>query len=1014
MNVSAPFINRPIATTLLAIGIVLSGILSFYLLPVASLPQIEFPAIMIQASLPGASSEVMSASVATPIVKQLTRIAGINEMTANSMLGTSSIAVQFDLSRNIDGAARDVQAAINASMSDLPANMTSNPTYRKINPADYPILILALTSDSYKMSTVYDYASTMLQQEISHIHGVGQVMIGGSSPPAIRIEVNPNILNSYGLALTDITAALRTTNISMAVGEITQDLKHSYITINSQISEVKDYANLIIGYHNGRVVRISDVAKITESMQNVRTYALFNGKPTVAMIIYKEPGANVLETVVRIKNAIPKLKQIIPVGINIDIIIDRTTTIEASLRDVEKTLVLAIILVIIVVYGFLRSVRATIIPAIAMALSLLGTFVVMKLCGFSLNNLSLMALIIATGFVVDDAIVVLENISRYIEIGMKPLEASLKGTEEMGFTVTSMSISLIAVFIPILCMGGIIGRLFQEFAITLSVAILISLLVSLTLTPVMCSRILKPLKAKEYGISIQEYYKLSLEKVISHKKTTLLLVLGAICLNIYLFIIVPKGLFPQQDTGRITGSILTDQNTSFQSLSKQLEICVDIIKNCPEVKNVAAVIGLNNNTTNSGSIFIALQPLGIRTISADEVIKKLRKALSVMSSATIYMQSSQDIILSAKQGNAQFQYTVSANTIQDANHYAPIIMEEFKKISGVIDINSDQKNHGLQSYIKIDYNKAASLGITAQDIDNTLYSAFGQMLSSMIYKDLSQYYVVLEVASEYLQRPESLDLIYVKSSKNDLVPLSSFAHFGKSETLLAVNQEGLAPSATLSFNILPGFALGDIVKSIDKIMHSLSLPLSIQGNFSGTAQAFQASLKNEPYLILFALFAVYIVLGILYESLLHPVTIISTLPSAGVGALIALMLTKTDLSVIAMIGIILLIGLVKKNAIMMIDVVLEIKKAKQISSEKAIIEAATLRFRPIMMTSMTALFTAIPLALGTGDGAEMRQPLGITIIGGLLIGQLITIYTTPVIYLAMENLKSIFKNRVES
>ena len=1010
MNISAPFINRPIATTLLSVGLILAGMLGFYLLPVAPLPQVSFPTISVQASLPGASPEIMATSVATPIERQLARIAGITDMTSSSSLGSTRIIIQFDLARDIDGAARDVQAAINAATGDLPANLPSKPIYRKVNPSDAPIMIIALTSDVSTIDAIYDYTSTELQQRVLQIDGVGQVIVGGSSLPAVRVELNPHALNKYGIPLTKVKTTIASANTNVAMGQIANDTTSSSIVVNDQLFLAREYQKLIISYKDGNAVRLSDVAEVTDSVQDIRNGGSLNGKQAVALVIFKEPNANIIETVEKIQAAIPLLQSMIPANIKMDVVMDRTTTIRASLRDTEKTLVLSVIFVIIVVYAFLGSVRAMLIPSIAMIASLLGTFAVMQLLDFSLNNLSLMALTIATGFVVDDAIVVLENISRYIEMGMKPKEAALKGAKEIGFTVTSISISLIAVFIPILCMSGIVGRLFHEFAVTLSIAIAISLVISLTLTPMMCSTLLQNADKTALDVvqnttwiaRLKNIYASTLLIALAHQKTMLLLTVGTMCLSVFLFMIVPKGFFPQQDTGRIMGTVITDQDTSFQALQKKFVTFIDIIKEDAAVENVVGFIG--SGSVNSGSVFISLKNLNERKISADEVIGRLRKKLMHIAGATLYMQSAQDLVIGARQGNAQFQYTISADSIEEVNKYAPLIMNKISTLQGITDLNNDQRNRGLQSYVNVDYDQAARLGVTAEDIDKTLYGAFGQSLVSTMYRDKNQYYVVMEVEPRYWQSPEILTSIYVPSANSTLVPLSSFAKFDISQSLLSLNHQGLTPSATLSFNLSPKVSLGNVVDIITAVVKELRLPISVQSAFRGTADAFKASLQNEPYLIIASLVTVYIVLGMLYESIIHPITIISSLPSAGVGALLALLLTGTDLTVIAIIGIILLIGIVKKNAIMMIDFVLETKKHENISSHDAVFYAAVLRFRPIMMTTATALLGALPLALSSGVGAEMRQPLGIAIIGGLIFSQMLTLYTTPVIYMLMERL----------
>ncbi len=1014
MNLSSPFINRPIATTLLSIGLALTGILAFNLLPVSSLPQVEFPTIMIQSALPGASPEIMASSVATPLEKSLSRIAGITDMTSNSILGFTTIIIQFDLSHNIDGAAREVQAAINAAASNLPANLPSPPTYRKVNPADFPILILALTSDHHSVEAMYDAASTILQQKLLQVNGVGQVLLGGSSLPAVRIELNPTKLNKYGISLNDIINAVNANNINLAKGQLTDGTNTYTLMTNDRLTKAKDFTSIIIRYNNGNPVRLSDVAEVIDSAQYLRNAGFFNGKPAIALAIFKQPGANVIQTVSNIKKIFPELSSTIKAGININIVMDRTLTIHASLRNVEMTLLTSMIFVILVVYVFLGNIRSMIIPSVALTLSILGTFVVMWLYGMSLNILSLMALTISTGFVVDDAIVVLENITRYLEKGMQPKEAALKGAAEIGFTVTSISISLIAVFIPILCMGGLIGRLFREFAITLSTAILVSLLISITLTPTMCAYLLKP-KVKEKDSSFKKIfdrlkvqYAAGLNIALNYSKITGLIVVCTIALSIGLFIIVPKGFFPQQDTGLIVSSIVTDQNSSFSLLEKKLHTFMDIVQQDPRVQNVAGFA----STANSGTMFTALVPLEKRKISSDAVIAILRNKLSNIPGATLYMQSAQDLVIGGRPGTAQFQYTISADNVENVNYYAEDIMKKLSGFPYIQDLNSDQRNHGLQVYVKVDYNRAASLGVTAQQVDTALYGAFGQSLISQIYTSMNQYYVVMEFAAKYLEHPEMLNQLYVSNIHGNLVPLSLFASFSESNTLLAINHQGWSPSATLSFNLLPGVPLGNAVNIINKVVGEMTLPTSVQGEFRGTAQVFQASLKNEPYLILAALVAVYIVLGMLYESLIHPITIISTLPSAGVGALLALFISNIDLSVIALIGIILLIGIVKKNAIMMIDFVISINRDEHTSPRSAIYEAANLRFRPIMMTTMAAMLGAVPMAFGTGVGSEMQRPLGIAIIGGLIVSQMLTLFTTPAVYLIVEEYKNFFQRKI--
>ncbi len=1001
MNISAPFIARPVATTLVAIAIALAGMLSFYVLPVAPMPQIEFPTITVQASLPGASPEIMATSVATPLERHLTRIAGITEMTSSSTLGSARVVVQFDLSRDINGAARDVQAAINASADDLPANLPTHPTYRKANPADAPIMIIALTSDIYDRAVMYDVASTILQQTISKVSGVGQVTIGGGSLPAVRVELNPMELNKYGLGIDEIGKTIRANNVNSASGQLSHGEFVSNLKLNSQLLTAEQYRPMIVSYKNGQTIRLSDVAEVVDSVQDLRNAGMLNGKTGISIIIFKEPGANVINTVDNVRNIMPQLKEMIKPGIDMHLVLDRTVTIRAALHDVELTLIMSVIFVICVVYASLRNVRATMIPGTAMVLSLLGTFCGIYLAGFSLNTLSLMALTISTGFVIDDAIVVLENISRYIEGGMKPKEAALKGTEEIGFTILSISISLIAVFIPILCMGGIVGKIFNEFAFTLAMSIFISMLISLTITPMMCAFLLESGTVKTKSVvKATRFYEHSLKLVLNKGKFALLATLLTIIISVLLYIEIPKGFFPQQDTGRIVVSMVSDQDISFQLLKKKFEKVMATIQQDPDIENVVGFIGGSN--VNSGTLFIILKGIGIRKVTADAVINRLRPKLSNIPGTSIYMQSPQDISVGGRQANAQFQYTISADSIHDVQVYSQKIMQQLANQNGIADINSDQRDKGRQITVKLDYDAAASYHVTAAQVDKALYAAFGQSLVSTTYTVLNQYYVVLEVAPKYWQNPDILRDMYVLNSNGVLVPLASFASFEPTSTLLSVNHQGLSPSATLSFNLMPNVALGDAVAQVTDEVKNMRLPNTVQCIFRGTAEAFQSSLKNEPYLVLAAIISVYLVLGMLYENLIHPITILSTIPSAGVGALLALICTRTEFTVIALIGIILLIGIVKKNAIMMIDFALYIKKTGQESSREAIYNAALLRFRPIMMTTLAALLGALPLAFGSGVGSEFRKPLGISIIGGLIISQMLTLYTTPVVYLAME------------
>lgn len=1018
MNLSLVFIQRPIATTLLTLGLALAGILAFNLLPVAPLPQIDFPTILVQAALPGGSPEVMATSVATPLERQLGRIAGITQLTSVSMLGQTSVVMQFDLSRNIDGAARDVQAAINASLSQLPPTLINNPTYRKVNPADAPIMLMALTSEQYTIGQMYDVASTVLQQRILRIEGIGQVNVGGGSLPAVRIELNPHALNNYGLSVSDAAQAVIAANTIGATGNIVSNQgTQSLIRTNDQLSQAVEYAPLIISYQNNAAVRVSDVADVVDSVADIHNAGLANGKPAILLVIYKQPGANVINTVDYVKKIMPELKHLIPQGVNLDILMDRTTTIRTSLHDVELTLVIAMLLVVLVAYLFLNSISAMLIPGITVPLSLLGTFMVMRLLDYSLDNLSLMALTISTGFVVDDAVVVLENISRHLSLGKNAIQAATDGAKEIGFTVLSMSLSLIAVFIPILFMGGIVGRLFREFMMTLSIAIVISLVISLTLTPMMCSRMLQeeqhhPNAFMRFIEWLRDQYGKSLLWALEHSSLVLFSGLITVIITLVLFVVVPKGFFPQQDSERVVASLRADQNISFQAMKRKMAEFVSVIQQDPDVDNVAAFIGSGGpggNTVNTGSLFILLKPSDKRHLSTDAIIKRLRQQLSSITGATLYMQSSQDLSIGGRQSGAQFQYTITAANLKDLNEWTPKIMEQLTRIPGISDLNSDQLDHGLQVYVDVDRDRASSLGLSMAAIDAVLYSAFGQQQISTIYRPMNQYKVVMEVAPQYAQYPSTLDLVYVTSNQGNEVPLSAFSQFKPGFTLLSVNHQSQTPSATISFNLIPGTSLGAAVNKINAMVAAMDLPPTMRGSFQGTAQAFQQSFANELYLILAALFAVYVVLGMLYESLVHPLTILSTLPSAGVGALLALLLCRIDLSLIAFIGIILLIGIVKKNAIMMIDFALDAERLAHKSSREAIFNACLLRFRPILMTTMAALLGAVPLIVGFGVGSELRRPLGVAIVGGLIVSQILTLYTTPVIYLSLGRLSQRFK-----
>jgi multidrug efflux pump len=1076
MNLSEPFIRRPVATTLLTLGIALAGALAYFKLPVSPLPQVDFPTISVSATMAGASPDVMAATVATPLERHLGQIADVTEMTSSSSTGSSRVTLQFGLNRSIDGAARDVEAAINAARADLPTALRSNPTYHKVNPADAPIMILTLTSPTLTTGQLYDSADTILSQKLSQVSGIGQVQIGGSSLPAVRVELNPTVLFKYGIGLEDVRAALASANANTPKGSIDVGGERYQLYTNDQASKAAQYQNLIVAYRNNAAVRLSDVATIEDSVENVRNLGLANGKPAVLVILYRQPGANIIETVDRVRALIPALKASIPSTIDLAVAIDRTTTIRGSLQAVKVTLLIAIALVVMVVFLFLRNGRATMVPAVAVPISLLGTFGVMYLLGYSLDNLSLMALIIATGFVVDDAIVVLENITRHMEAGVPRFEAALQGAREVGFTVLSMSLSLVAVFIPILLMGGLVGRLFREFSITLSVAVLISLVISLTTTPMLCSRFIRVIKPEEQGRlfhasergfeAVLRVYGRSLRWALRNGPPLMLLLLAIVAFNIYLYWDIPKGFFPQQDTGRLTGGIQADQSISFQAMEKKLREFIKLVQADPAVDTVVGFTGggsQGGGQTNGGFVFISLKPKSERKLSADEVIARLRPKLTQVAGARLFLQSVQDIRVGGRQSNAQYQYTLQGNDVQELYTWAPKLADALGHVSVLTDVNSDQQQNGQEIDIGVDRDTASRLQLNPASIDNTLYDAFGQRDVSTIYNALNQYHVVMEVAPEYWQSPETLNNLWISTAGGTvggtestnavagtvtstatastntaaalatntainqatnalantgrgsvstgsadstaveaMVPLAAFAGHAPGTTPLAVNHQGTFVATTISFNLAPNASLSQATAAIAQASAQIGMPADIHGSFAGTAATYQSSLSSEPLLILTALLAVYIVLGILYESYIHPITILSTLPSAGTGALLALRLFGAEFSIIALIGVILLIGIVKKNAIMMIDFALEVQRHQHVAPTEAIYQASLMRFRPIMMTTMAAMLGALPLAFGTGEGAELRQPLGISIVGGLIVSQMLTLYTTPVIYVYLD------------
>jgi len=1019
MNPSATFIARPVACTLLTAGIVLAGIIAFQHLPVAPLPSVAFPTIAVHASLPGASPETMAATVATPLERALGQIAGITEMTSSSSLGSTFIVLQFDLSRNIDGAARDVQAAINNARTLLPTGMPSSPGYWKRNPADAPVIILSLTSETMTRGQMYDVADTILAQKILQVQGVGEVDIGGGSQPAVRVELNPAVLDRQGIPTEQVRAAITSTNVNRPKGFIEAGDRRWQIGANDQAKVAREYRPIVVAYRNGAAVRLDDVSEVVDSVQDVRNAGLSNGKPAVLIIVTRQPDANIIETVDHIKALLPHLRASIPAAIDINVVMDRTLTIRASLHEVERTLLISVALVIMVVFVFLRRASATLIPAVAVPVSLIGTFGVMYLLGFSLDNLSLMALTVATGFVVDDAVVVLENVTRHLEAGVPPREAALRGSREVGFTVLSMSLSLIAVFIPILLMGGIMGRLFREFAVTLSVAILISLVIALTTTPMMCAHVLKAsppdprapgrfrrlsATAAHLFDSTLDAYRRSLGWAMGHGRLMMLVLLGTVLLNGYLYVVVPKTFFPQQDTGRVFGNIQGDQAISFLAMRDKLKVFMQIVEADPAVD---AVVGFTNSgRSNSARMFLSLKPKSQRKESADQVIARLRKKTAHVAGATLYLQSAQDVGLGGRASNAQFQYTLQADDLDELRAWEPKVRQAMSRIPELTDVNTDAQDRGASSYLDIDRDAASRLGVTMASIDTTLNNLFGQRQVSTIFNPMNQYRVVMEAAAANLLSPQSLQGVYVPGTAADgstsMVPLTAIAHVESRQVALSVNHQGPFAASTISFGLPPGVSFSQATAAIEKAIGHLAMPSSVHGSFQGAAKVFQDSLSNQPLLILTALIAVYIVLGMLYESYVHPLTILSTLPSAGVGALLALLATGTEFSIIALIGVVLLIGIVKKNAIMMVDFAIDSQRRHGTPPQVAIVDACIHRFRPIMMTTMAALFGALPLAFGNGDGAELRHPLGISIAGGLIVSQLLTLYTTPLVYVYLD------------
>lgn len=1021
MNFSTIFINRPVATTLLTLAIALAGILAFFQLPVAPIPQVDFPTIGVNTSMPGANPEVMAATVATPLERTLGRIAGVTEMTSTSSFGSVGITLQFDLSRDIDGAARDVQAAINAAGSLLPSDLPSRPKYNKSNPADAPIMLFAMTSETLSRGQLYDIASTILAQKISQIDGVGQVNIGGSSLPAVRVELNPLALAKYGVSFADVRTALANTNVNRPKGSLSDDEQDWQIAVNDQAKKASDYVSLIVAYRNGAPVHLTDVGQVLDSSEDLRSAGYLNGKKAVVLVVYKQADANIIATVDAVKGLLPQLQAAIPAAVNLSVAMDRSLTIRASLREVEHSLLIAIGLVIVVVFVFLRNIRASIIPIITVPMSLIGTFAAMYLLDYSLDNLSLMALTVATGFVVDDAIVVLENTSRYLEQGLPARKAALKGVQEVGFTVLTMSLSLIAVFIPILFMGGMVGRMFQEFAVTLSVAVGVSLVLSLTTAPMLCALLLKPSEPSNKGNTqpatlLSGFYERSLNWALRHSRVMIILLAATIGFNVYLYSIVPKGFFPTQDTGRLAGSIQADQGISSHALQEKLAAFVKMLSDDPEVANVVGFTGSSGGggqrLSNNGQVFVILKSLEERQLNVEQLLERLRAKSAAIAGAKLFLKPAQELRVGGRVSASLFEYTLEADNLEELKTWTPKILKALQQRPELEDVNTDQQDKGQQISLQIDREAAARLGVSQAVINSTLNDAFGQRQVSIIYTALNQYHVVMESDPAYAQNAETLKNIYVSVPPSALypnatqIPLSTFASYATTNTPLAVNHQGQFPASTISFNLKGGASLSTVTKVIEETFNNLNVPASVHGGFQGSAKAFQQSQNNQPWLIAAALLAIYIVLGILYESFVHPLTILSTLPSAGVGAILALMAFNTEFSLIALIGVILLIGIVKKNAIMMIDFALNAERKDGMTPPEAIRAACMMRFRPIMMTTFAALLAALPLAFGTGYGAELRRPLGIAIVGGLMVSQLLTLYTTPVVYLYISRFQS--------